>query len=38
MNIDNINKGIQYVSVKDMNLDQLVSFVKSQYKTDYILE
>lgn len=38
MNIDNINKGIQYVSVKDMNLDQLVSFVKSQYKTDYFWE
>jgi hypothetical protein len=32
MNIDNINKGIQYVSVKDMNLEQFVSFCIAQYK------
>ena len=35
MNIDSLNKDIQYISVKDMNLEQFVSFCTSQYSNLY---
>lgn len=35
MNIDSLNKDIPYISVKDMNLEQFVSFCTSQYSNLY---